>query len=755
MRSSRAPFLLIAAMALFASGCSKLSDLPRLSKRDLKFDPPESSRLYDSSGNLVTTFHGIQNRTVVPLRKIPKHAQRAVVAIEDERFYEHDGVDYRAIGRAFVTNLRSGRIQEGGSTITQQYVKQSIIAPNEIAAKTIDRKIDEAALARQIEKKLRKKEILFRYLNTVYFGQGAYGIQAAAKTYFDKTSKELTLAQGAMLAGVIRAPSYYDPFVHHRRAKQRRNLVLAKMEQLGWADPARVQRAMNSKLGLNRAEDPSRYPAPYFVDYVQRLIKFDPRFSALGRTWVQREKKLFTGGLRIYTTVDLPMQAAAEEAVNSVLPYSDDPHGALVALEPDTGYVRAMVGGRNYFARRKEDRFAKLNLAILAEPNLGPKEFDPVTGKRVRRAPGTGRQAGSAFKPFALAAALQQGIPLSKTYEASGSMTFNLPGGQMWKVQNYEGSAFGTVSLLEATINSINVVYAQLILEVGADSVTNLSRAMGITTPLLAVPSAVLGTNLVNALNMASAFSTFATNGKHTPPVAITRILDADGKVLYEDDSRAQQALEPGAAYLATQALENVIASGTGAAAAGYLAGRPAAGKTGTAQEYRDAWFVGYTPNLAAAVWVGYPEASIEMKTSCASALCRPTRIQVSGGSWPTQIWGTFMSRALAGAPLSEFNPPQGLVPVTVDSRQSGCLASSTTPEQYRATVYFKPGTQPETYCPPLPGDIQVEPEEGDEKPSDDESKKENGKGNGNGQGNGQRNGNGQGNGNGPSGGGD
>ncbi|HZA19398.1 MAG TPA: transglycosylase domain-containing protein [Actinomycetota bacterium] len=728
----RAALGLVLALALLGSGCSKLADLPKLKNKDLRFNPPESSRLYDSSGGLITTFHGIQNRTVIPLRKIPKHVQRAVVAIEDERFYDHDGVDFRAIARAFVANVRSGTIEEGGSTITQQYVKQSIIAPNEIAAKTIDRKIDEAALARQLEKRLSKREILFRYMNTVYFGAGSYGIQAAAKTYFNRSAKELTLAQGAMLAGVIRSPSYYDPFRRRRRAKQRRDLVLEKMEQLGWADPARVQKAMASKLKLDRGEDTSRYPAPYFVDYVQRLIKFDPRFEALGGNWIQREKKLFTGGLRIYTTVDLGMQTAAEEAVRSVLTSASDPHAALVALEPDTGYVRAMVGGRDYFAKRKEDRFSKLNLAILAEPNLGPKERDPVTGKQVHKAPGTGRQAGSAFKPFALAAALSQGIPLSKTYEASGSMTFNLPDGQVWDVQNYEGSAFGTVSLLEATTSSINVVYAQLILEVGVEAVTELARKMGISTPLIPVPSAVLGTNLVNALGMASGYATLANNGKHVPPIAITKILDADGEVLYEAKPKATQALDAGPAYLATQALQRVITGGTGTAALGYLGGRPAAGKTGTAQEYRDAWFAGYTPDLAAAVWVGYPEASIEMKTSCFSALCRPTRIQVSGGTWPTQIWGAFMGRALLGTAVSQFEIPSGLVAVTVDSRQSDCLATSTTPEEYRATVYFDSGTEPTSYCAALPGDIPDKKDKPRDKP-----------GNGNGDGNGNGNGNG------------
>ncbi|MDQ3870105.1 MAG: transglycosylase domain-containing protein [Chloroflexota bacterium] len=702
----RAPASLIcaalAAAALLSTACAEVTDLPTLKKRDLEFKPPQSSKLFDSNGRLITTFHGVQNRTVIPLRRVPRHVRRAIIAIEDERFFQHDGVDVRAIARAVVANVKSGGIKEGGSTITQQYVKNVIIAPGEVAAKTLQRKIDEAALARQLETKLSKKQILFRYLNTVYFGGGAYGIQAAAKTYFNRPARRLTLSQAAMLAGVIRSPSLYDPFRHPRRSKARRNLVLDKMEELGWARPRHVAKAKKANLTLYKTEDTGRYAAPYFVDYVTRLIKFDPRLDALGKTWRQREKRLFTGGLRIYTTVDLGMQRAAEEAVRQVLPYPDDPHAALVALEPDTGYVRAMVGGRDYFAKRKKDRFAKLNLAILAEPDLGQKAIDPVTGKKVHKAPGTGRQAGSAFKPFALAEALRQGIPLSKTYKASGSMVF--PGednGEPWTVQNYEGSEFGTVTLLEATISSINVVYAQVILEVGPENVVELAHAMGIRTPLLPVPSAVLGANPVNALDMASAYSTLANNGEHHPPVAITRIVDSTtGKTVYEDETRERKVLEPGTAYLEISALQKVITGGTGTAALAYLGGRPAAGKTGTAQEYRDAWFAGFTPDLAAAVWVGYPEGSIEMKTACYTPGCRVTRIQVSGGTWPTQIWGGFMARALAGAPPTPFTVPEdaGLISVTIDSR-TGCVATESTPDQYKVTQYFDADNPPSNSC--------------------------------------------------------
>jgi membrane peptidoglycan carboxypeptidase len=693
---SRIPVLL--AVAVVTVACSELTDLPTLSKRDLKFKPPQSSKVYDRYGNLIRTFHGIQNRTVVPMRRVPKHVRRAVIAIEDERFYEHDGVDVRAIGRALVANIRSGSITEGGSTITQQYVKNVIIAPGEVAEKSLGRKIDEAALARQLEKKLTKRQILFRYLNTVYFGEGAYGIQAAAKTFFSRAASDLTLGQAATLAGVIRSPEDYNPFKRKKRALARRNLVLEKMRELGWADPNRVEKALAKGLRLNRGQDSTTYPAPYFVDYVQRLIKFDPRFQKVGKTPTQREKRLFTGGLRIYTTIDLNLQAAGEDAVNSILTEPADPHGALVAIEPSTGYVRAMVGGRDYFATKKENQFAKLNLATLAEPNLGPKTWDPVTEEKIPKGPGTGRQAGSAFKPFALAAALRQGISLSDTYRASGSMSFpGVDNGAAWNVQNYEGSEFGTVTLLEATISSINVVYAQVILDVGPEAVVELAHDMGIRTSLLAVPSAVLGSNPVNALGMASAYSTFATYGTYHPPVAITKIVDATtGEVIYEDKGREEEVLEPGVAYEATTALQRVITSGTGTAALSYLAGRPAAGKTGTAQEYRDAWFAGYTPDLAAAVWVGYPEGSIEMKTSCLTALCRPTRIQVSGGTWPTQIWGAFMARALAGTPATAFSipPDAGLIAVTVDSR-TGCLADSSTPEEFEQTTYVTPGTQP------------------------------------------------------------
>ena len=708
-QTSRVTTVFIALLALVGASCAQLTNLPRITAEDLA--PPnlaQSSKIYSSDGTLITTLHEEQNRTIIPIERMPQSVLDAIIAIEDERFYEHDGVDVRAIVRAIVANATSGEIREGGSTITQQYVKNVLISPGETAPKTIERKLNEAALARQLETKLSKDEILERYLNTVYFGEGAYGIEAAAKTYFGKPARKLKLAEAAMLAGVIRIPEQYDPYKNPEVAKERRNLVLQKMEELGYADAEAVAKAKASKIKLQRVTEKDAYPAPYFIDYVQRLVTYHPSFKKIGKTASQRTQRLFKGGLKIFTTVDLEMQAAAEEAARQVLPFEGDPHTSIVAVEPSTGAVRAMVGGRDYFARPKVDPFAKLNLAILAKPDLGCVR--PSPGKKCElRAPGSGRQAGSSFKPFVLAAAIERGVSLAKTYKAGASITF--PGadnGADYTVRNYESSDFGDrLSVLEATVFSVNVVYAQLIKEIGPEAVADVATDMGITTPLCSTClSSALGSNEVNPLDMASAYGTFATNGTHHPPYGITKIVDSSGEVLYDakDDPtlEAKEAIEPAVAYLTTTALEAVIERGT-AARYGQIA-RPAAGKTGTAQEYRDAWFAGYTPALAAAVWVGYPEGQIEMKPSCSGITpCKPTRTisgsGVTGGSFPTQIWQRFMLRALSGVPADAFEQPAiGFVTRVIDTRNN-CLAGRFTPEEFRVSATFAKGTAPKEEC--------------------------------------------------------
>jgi membrane peptidoglycan carboxypeptidase len=700
---------------LLLASCAELTDLPRLSRADLEFRPAESSRIFATDGRLITTMHGVENRTVIPsLRAIPKVVRRAVVAIEDERFYKHDGVDLKAVLRAALANVRSGTIQEGGSTITQQYIKNVIISPGEIAARTFERKIQEAALARQLEAALPKREILRRYLNTVYFGSGAYGIQAAAKAYFGIPAARLGLAQAALLAALVRSPETYDPFDRPRAARARRNLVLSKMAELEWAAPERVAKAQGQGLRLRPGRQSKSYPAAYFVDYVQRLITFDPRFEDLGKTWKKRQQELFTGGLRIYTTVDLEEQRAAEQAVKSVLTEPQDPYASLVSIDPQNGHVKAMVGGRNFFARKRKNRFSKLNLAIQGEPHLG-RVRDCGAAKLQHRAPGCGRQAGSAFKPFALAAALEKGTPLSKTYKAPACITFpTADNGGPWRPCNYEQAPYGNMSLLDATVFSVNVVYAQLAQEVGEQAVVDMAKEMGIRTPLSPVASAVLGTNTVNPLGMASAYGSLAANGTHHPPVAITKITNSAGKVLYRDKTKGKEVLNPAHAYITSSALTQVIQRGT-AAAYGQIA-RPAAGKTGTAQDYHDAWFVGYTPDRVASVWVGYPSGPIAMLPACSALrnaqgeeICRPTRIQVSGGTWPTLIWANFMQRALARTPASSFPVPDNLVTVIIDTR-TGCLVNDFTPADKRATASFEAGTAPTETCF-VPGDSQKVPD--------------------------------------------
>src|SRR5919106_1859065 len=724
--SKRKTMVALAAFGLLAASCADwVDDLPELTKKDLKFNPPESSKLYSDDGRLIKTFHGEQNRTVVDLKAIPQHVQDAVIAIEDQRFYEHEGVDLKAIVRATLANIGSGRIEEGGSTITQQYVKQMIIAPGEIAEKSYERKIQEAALSRQLEKKLSKKEILERYLNTIYLGQGAYGLQAAAKVYFDTTVKKLDVSQGALLAGIIQQPGAFDPFRHPKAAKKRRNTVLNRMLAQDFITGRRAAKLGKKPLGVQKIneKEKNRYEAAYFVDYVQKMLTYHPRFDMLGKTPAQRTKALFQGGLRITTTVDLDMQRAADNAVNSILYDANDPHASLVAIEPSNGHVKAMVGGRDYFAKRKETngRFAKLNLAILGEPRLGPKKSGGTSA-------GEGRQAGSAFKAFTLAAAIDKGVPLTKTFKGGSCRVF--PEIREWAVSpglcNYEGSAFGQVSLLEATIRSINLVFVQLGLDIGMSATTDIARQMGVRTELLGVPSAPIGANPVNALGMASGYATLASNGVHHPPVAITRIYDTrKEKLLYDAPrTKGEAVISPSTAFIATSALQGVISGGTGTAAA---IGRPAAGKTGTGQEYRDAWFAGYTPDLAAAVWVGYPQAEIPMTS---------TRIgSVTGGSWPAQIWQAFMSSALSGTPPSDFTSPSGLAYGTIDTRP-GCDAASGTPTEYQASTPFAPGTEPTNVC------VIPDPEPDKKKKKGDDGGRNGdkpGRGNGNGNGNGDR----------------
>jgi penicillin-binding protein 1A len=544
--------------------------------------------------------------------------KNAVIAIEDRRYWDHGGVDVRAVLRATKRDVSQGRVEEGGSTITQQYVRMVMLGRE----RTVHRKLREAVLAVQLERKYSKRQILERYLNVTYFGNGAYGVEAAADRYFGTTAGDLTLAQAALLAAVIRAPERYDPYVHADVAKRRRDLVLTKMAEYDMVSSRAARRAKAEPLGASNTTGKDATFAPYFVEQVKRFVLDHVEFGA---TTNERRRLLFQGGLRIETTLDPRLQMLAEDAVAKVLVDREhDPAAALVAIEPTTGQVKAYVGGRDYFG---PEPWAKFDLASQSQ-----------------------RQAGSAFKPFVLATALLQGVPPQKTYDAPPEITLPQRGQEPWVVANYDGEGGGKMDLVSATVSSVNTVYAQLIMDVGPEPVVQLASKMGVRSRLAPHPSTALGTNGVNALDMASAYSSFAADGMHAEPVFVTKVVAHDGTVLYTDSPNRQRVLPANTAREVNGVLEQVVARGTGVRA---RIGRPVAGKTGTGEEWRDAWFVGSTPELTASVWVGFADAERSMVPPV-------TRERVTGGSWPAQIWGLFAGAALAETPASDFPAPTG-----------------------------------------------------------------------------------------------
>ena len=660
-------FGLISALLVVTAGC----DLPNLDD----YDPlplAQTSFLYAGDGSLITELHAAENRVVLRERQMSPFLRDAAVAIEDRRFYVHHGVDMRAIARAAVVNANEGEVVEGGSTITQQLVKNLYVG----TADTLRRKLDEASLAWQLEDRLSKDEILTKYLNTVYLGEGAYGVESAAQTYFSADADELTLAQSALLAGLIAAPNHFDPFVHPESAYGRRNVVLRSMREQRMIDRAQFRAAVREPIVVRRGEPASRYRFPYFVDYVKEWFLANPAFGASRQ---DRYKLLFTGGLRIATTLDPPTQASAESAVRSVLAHPSDPDAAMTVIDPRTGYVRAMVGGNDADYWRDADA-GRVNLA---------------TGKG-----GLGRQTGSAFKPYALVAALEHGISPSAVYPAPASIDIPLQGGGVWHVTNAEGSGFGSMTLASATVNSVNTVYAQLIQQLGADEVVETAERMGmrccprVSEPRAALSpylSAVLGTNEANTLEMASAYGTLATGGAHVDPVPVISVTDARGETLWQAHPDPEQVLEPRVATVANGILQDAVSYGTGRSA---IIGRPQIGKTGTAETHTNAWFVGAIPQLTAAVWVGFHEGSIPMEPP-------RTRITVFGGTWPAQIWRLFMLEAAGDLPVRTFPTPDvGYLSVTVDVSQSPyCLPNAYTLPQNIDTLQFIEGTEPTEVC--------------------------------------------------------
>jgi penicillin-binding protein 1A len=608
----------LVAVAVLVAGCSYTSDLR------LPDHQAVSTQVLWADGSLMTTLHGVEDRQPVALDAMAPNLPKAVVAIEDQRFFDHDGVDARGVVRALTRDIQAGNLDQGGSTITQQYVRSVMLGPE----KDLERKLREAVMALQLEHRYAKRTILERYLNTIYFGNGAYGVQAAARRYFNRDVSELDLAQSALLAGVIRAPEDYNPFEAPERALDRRNQVLDRLATLGRSPAAAVAAARAQPLGLAPPPSDARYPAPHFVEQVTKLIMSNKVF---GVTEDQRRRLLLEGGLRIHTTLDPRMQGLAEQSAARVIAApATDPAAALVAIDPATGHVKAYVGGSDFWGTQP---WSKVDLANIDCYQIGQGC----------------RQAGSTFKPFVLAAALDGGVPLTREYSAPASLTIPQPGGQApWLVNNYDGSGRGEMNLTEATVDSVNTVYAQLVMDIGAQPVVDLAAKMGIRSPSSPVPSAALGSNGATVLDLASAYGTLAGDGIHTEPVFVTRVTTSDGTVLFQAPLRRTRVLSETTSRTITGILEQVVTRGTGINA---RIGRPVAGKTGTSDNWADAWFVGYTPDLVTAVWVGFPPEERSMRPPT-------TRITVTGGSWPAQIWQLFTGGALAETPITPFPAP-------------------------------------------------------------------------------------------------
>ncbi len=566
--------------------------------------PSASSLIYDVNGDLITTVHSSQNRLPVKLADTPKNLQNAFIAAEDVRFYSHHGIDPKGIARAIFRNLTHRGVSEGGSTITQQLARNAFLSQEQ----TLKRKINEALLSIKIEQTYTKPEILEMYMNQIYFGSGAYGVQAASQTYFGKPVKDLTLAQAALIAGLPNSPNYYNPFQNLKASKYRQGIVLDQMAKYGYITQEQANEAKNAPLDLLPNQgDNGRTIYSYFIDYVTGQVA-----KKYG------DDALYKGGLKIYTTIDPKAQKAAVDALQ-LLPtfYTDDngiqqPQGALIAINPHNGYIAAMVGGRG------NDYF---NRTILAE-----------------------RQPGSAFKPFVYLAALQAGMnPGTIVDDKKISYGDYTP-------QNYERTYSGKMTLRYALTHSVNTIAVQLANEVGMKNVIKLAQDMGITTLVsdgksndLNLAAALGGlTKGVTPIEMASAYGVLADGGNLVEPVSITKIVDRNGQILEENMLSEKRVVSEKNAAILTNMLQSVINSGTGGNA---NIGRPAAGKTGTTDDSKDAWFVGYTPNLSCAVWVGDDYGS-------------QTLHGMTGGTTPARIWQSFMSTYLKGTPVESFYVP-------------------------------------------------------------------------------------------------
>lgn len=628
---------------------SYLSQLPQLEALE-DYSPPVSAQVYSLDNQLIAEYYE-QKRMVIPFEEIPKTLVQAFLAVEDANFYFHQGVDLKAIFRAFYSNLRAGKIVEGGSTITQQLAKVLFLKPERKMA----RKVNEAILAFQIDRTYSKDEILGLYLNQIYFGNGAYGVEAAAKTLFGKSAKNLTIAESAMLAGLPKSPNRYSPQHNHALALKRRNHVLRRMLEEGYLSPKEYQQALSSPLEVRpKRGKPS---APYFVEYIRHYLE-----ETYG------ENLLYRGGLQVYTTLDQGMQKMAEQSLIEGLKKIDlrrkvsqeqkDENrakigkdqltqGALLAIDPTNGFILAMVGGRDFEA-------SQFNRATQAK-----------------------RQPGSSIKPIIYAAAIEKGFTPADIIDDSPIM-FPLEQGKTWQPENFDKQFHGPTTLRTGLEMSRNVVTIKLLGKIGVNSAIACARKMGLKSPLTPYLSLALGSSEVTLLELTSAYGVLANQGIRVDPVFIRRVVDRDGRVLQEYFHREERAISAQTAFILTSMLEGVIQRGTGSAA--RVLPYRLAGKTGTTDRFADTWFIGYAPELVVGVWVGLDNF-------------QTLGYKETGGHTACPIWTEFMHEALRKRnQVSDFEVPDGLYFAFINP-ENGCLVDTNSPVKFLEV--FKKGTEP------------------------------------------------------------
>ncbi|OPY88629.1 MAG: Penicillin-binding protein 2D [Smithella sp. PtaU1.Bin162] len=611
--------LFVVILLVFAAGAVGYYilaiDLPGIAA--LKdYRPSIASCVYDDNNELIDEFF-LEDRKIIKIDEVPKIVHHAFIAAEDSRFYQHQGFDMQSISRALFKNFEAGHIVQGASTITQQVAKMMYLSPE----KKYMRKVREAILAYKIDKYLTKDEILNLYLNQIYLGHGTYGIESASLGYFGKSAKSLTLPEAAMLAGLPKAPSTYSPFLHYDKAKQRQIYVLTRMVEDAYISPSEMKRAAETPMKL-RPVKPKDKVAAYFIESVRRYVQ--EKYGA---------DVLYKEGLSIYTTLNLSAQKYAREAIEQGLTELEDREkyehglvqGALYCMDVKTGAIRAMVGGRDF----------------------NKSEFNRATQSR--------RQPGSAFKPLIYTAAFDKGMNPSTRFVDSPVVFEDVSKEDgLWKPKNFDEKFLGPITMRTALVQSRNVVTIKILQEIGIDYAASYAMNMGITSPISRNLSLALGTSGITLQEMVRAYGVLANEGKKVTPYFIKKIVDRTGNVFEETKVQSEQVIDPRIAFMTTYIMQDVVESGTGRRVKSI--GRPVAGKTGTTNDVRDAWFIGFTPSTITGIWVGFDqEISLGKKEV--------------GGRAAAPMWLYFMEKYLSNTPVEAFPIPEGIVFVKVDSK--------------------------------------------------------------------------------------